>query len=51
MLFFCLKCRKINESQNPKYDGYQLGLASVVYTFFNKKSSGSVAKSEIMPNQ
>ena len=26
---------------DPKYDGYQRGLASMVYTFFNKKSSGS----------
>ena len=26
---------------DPKYDGYQRGLASVVYKFFDKKSSGS----------
>ena len=26
---------------HPKYDGYQRGLASVVYKFFGKKSSGS----------
>ena len=26
---------------NPKYDGYQRGLASMVYKFFDKKSSGS----------
>ena len=25
----------------PKYDGYQRGLASMVYKFFDKKSSGS----------
>ena len=25
----------------PKYDGYQGGLASMVYKFFDKKSSGS----------
>ena len=25
----------------PKYDGYQRGLAAMVYTFFDKKSSGS----------
>ena len=24
---------------NPKYDGYQRGLASVVYDFFDKKST------------
>ena len=26
---------------NPKYDGYQRGLASMVYKFFDKKSMGS----------
>ena len=26
---------------DPKYDGYQRGLASMVYEFFDKKSSGS----------
>ena len=26
-------------SKSPKYDGYQRGLASMVYTFFDKKSS------------
>ena len=26
---------------DPKYDGYQRGLASMVYTFFDEKSSGS----------
>ena len=28
-------------AKNPKYDGYQRGLASIVYKFFDKKSSGS----------
>ena len=28
-------------ASNQKYDGYQRGLASMVYTFFDKKSSGS----------
>ena len=26
---------------NPKYNGYQRGLASMFYKFFDKKSSGS----------
>ena len=26
---------------DPKYDGYQRGLASMIYEFFDKKSSGS----------
>ena len=34
---------------NPKYDGYQRGLASMVFKFFDKKSKGSGTKS--MSNQ
>ena len=29
-------------ASNPKYDGYQRGLASMVYKFFDKKSEGSI---------
>ena len=28
-------------ASNPKYDGYQRGLASMVYKFFDEKSMGS----------
>ena len=28
-------------AKNPKYHGYQRGLSSMVYTFFDKKASGS----------
>ena len=31
----------MNIARNPKYDGYQRGLASMVYKFFDKKSAGS----------
>ena len=34
-------------ASTPKYDGYQRGLASVVYKFFDKKSKGSGIKNEI----
>ena len=27
-------------AKNPKYDGYQRGLTSMVYKFFNKKTKG-----------
>ena len=30
-----------NVAKNPKYDEYQRGLASIVYSFFDKKSTGS----------
>ena len=36
-----LKDKAFKIASNPKYDGYQRGLASMVYTFFDKKSSGS----------
>ena len=35
-----LREKTINVAKNPKYDGYQRGIASVVYKYFNKKSSG-----------
>ena len=38
-------------SSNPKYDGYQRGLASMVYKLFNKKSKGAGIKNEIKENQ
>ena len=34
------KVKAFKTSSNPKYDGYQRGLASMVYKFFDKKSSG-----------
>ena len=36
-----LKDKAFKIASDPKYDGYQRGLASVVYKFFDKKSSGS----------
>ena len=33
--------KELNIGKIPKYDGYQRGLASIVYKFFDKKSSGS----------
>ena len=36
-----LRNKSFNIAKNPKYDGYQRGLASMVYRFFDKKSSGS----------
>ena len=36
-----LRDKAFKIASNPKYDGYQRGLASVVYKFFDKKSSGS----------
>ena len=39
-----LKNKAFDIANDPKYDGYQRGLASVVYTFFDSKVSGNGAK-------
>ena len=36
-----LRDKAFNIAKNPKYDGYQRGLASMVYKLFDKKSAGS----------
>ena len=41
-----LRDKALNVSKNPKYDRYQRSLASMVYKFFDKKSSGSGAKNK-----
>ena len=62
-----LRDKAFNIAKNPKYDGYQRGLASMFYKFVDKKSSNThaqsetlgtpnkfasgTAKSEILPNQ
>ena len=37
-----LRDKVFNIAKNPKYHGYQRGIASMVYKFFDKKSTGSV---------
>ena len=44
-----LRDRSFIIARNPEYDGYQTGLASMVYKSFDKKSKGSGIKS--IPNQ
>ena len=41
-----LRDKAFNIAKNLKYDGYQRGLASIVFTFFDKKTSGSSIKNE-----
>ena len=38
-------------AKNPKYDGYQRGLASMVCKFFDKKSKGSGVNIEVTHNE
>ena len=46
-----LKNKAFSIASNPKYDGYQRGLASMVYKFFEKKSKGAGIKNKIKENQ
>ena len=41
----------LNIAKNSKYDGYQRRLASVVYSFFDKKNSGSGIKNVNASNE
>ena len=36
-----LRDKAFNIAKNPKYNGYQRGLASMIYNFFDKKAKGS----------
>ena len=40
-----LRDKAFNIAKDPKYDGYQRGLASMVYKFFDKKTAGNGSKS------
>ena len=38
-----LRDKAFSIAKNPKYDGYQRRLPSIVYKFFSKKTSGGAA--------
>ena len=46
-----LRDKVFNINKNPKYDGYQRGLASVVYKFFDKKTSDETVRNETISNK
>ena len=46
-----LKDKAFKIASNLKYDGYQRGLASMVYKFFDKNSKGTGFKKKIKENQ
>ena len=46
-----LRDKLFNVAKNPKFDGYQRGLASMVYKCFDKRSTGSGANDKIKQNQ
>ena len=43
--------KSFNIDKYPKYDGYKRGLASMVYKFFNNKTSGETVKNENISNK
>ena len=47
-----LRDKAYDIASNPDYDGYQRGLASMVYKYFDKKSTGSgIASSSILADE
>ena len=46
-----LRGKAFNIDKNLKYDGYQPGFASVVYIFFDKKTSDGTVKNENISNK
>ena len=47
-----LRDKAYDIASNPKYDGYQRGLASMVYKFFDKKSTRSgISSSSILADE
>ena len=46
-----LRDKAFDFAKNPKYDVYHHGLASMVYKYFDKKSSGWTVKNEIISDK
>ena len=46
-----LRDKAFNIAKNLKYEGYQRGLASMIYSFFNKKTSDGAIKNENISNK
>ena len=46
-----LRDKAFNIAKNPKYDGYQRGLASMIYKFFDERSKGGGVNIEVKHNE
>ena len=46
-----LRDKAFNIAKNSKYVGYRRGIASMVYTFFDKKSKGNGVNIEVKHNE
>ena len=45
-----LRDKAFNIAKNPENDGYQHGIASIVYKFIDEKTSSCAIKNEAIPN-
>ena len=43
--------KEFSIAKNPKYDGYETGVASIVYKFFDKNTSDGAIKNENISNK
>ena len=43
--------KAFNITKNPTYDGYQSDIASIVYNFLSRITSGAAVKSDVILNQ
>ena len=48
---FVLKNKALKVTLDPRMNGYQRGLASMVYKFFNERTKGLGVNNEILPNE
>ena len=46
-----MRDKAFNIAKNPKYDGYQGGVASMTYNFFDKKTSSGWIKNQNMSHK
>ena len=46
-----LRNKAFNIAKNPKYDGYQREIASMIYKFFDKKSASGGVNIEVKHNE
>ena len=46
-----MRDKAFNIAKNSKYDGYQRGLAPMVFKFFDKKSKGSGVSIKVNPSE
>ena len=46
-----LHYKVFNTAKSPEYDEYQRGITSMIYQFFDKKTSGSGIKNENISNK